>query len=61
MRSVTHGMDVRVVSLRVPGWVDERLARLIFELGLAELMRDFHRKAEVLAYIEAKGILPHRR
>ena len=53
-------MDVRVVSLRVPGWVDERLARLIFELGLAELMRDFHRKAEVLAYIEAKGILPHR-
>ena len=61
MRSVTHGMDVRVVSLRVPGWVDERLARLIFELGLAELMRDFHKKAEVLAYIEAKGILPHRR
>jgi len=28
--------------------------KIIFELGLAELKKDFHRKAEILAYLEAK-------
>jgi len=51
-------MATRTVKLRVPEWVDEKMAKLIFELGLAELKRDFHKKAEVLAYLEAKnGIL----
>jgi len=40
--------------LKVPDWIDEKMAKLIFELGLAELKKDFHRKAEVLAYLEAK-------
>ena len=43
------------IQIQVPDWIDEKIAKLIFELGLAELRRDFHKKAEILAYFEAKG------
>jgi len=54
-------VETKTVSLKVPEWMDEKIAKLIFELGLAELGRDFHKKAEVLAYLKAKGIIPRRR
>jgi len=47
-------VTTRTIKLKVPEWIDEKMAKIIFELGLAELKKDFHRKAEILAYLEAK-------
>ena len=46
---------MKQIMLDVPEHVDEKLAKLIFELGLSIIERDFHKKAEILAYFEAKG------
>lgn len=46
---------MKQVTLEVPEHIDEKLAKLVFELGLAIIERDFHRKAEILAYFEARG------
>jgi methylase of polypeptide subunit release factors len=35
--------------------IDKKIAQLLFELGLAIMRRDFHKKAEILAYFEARG------
>jgi len=43
------------VTIKVPGNIDKKVAELIFNLGLAVLKRDFHKRAEILAYFEAKG------
>lgn len=43
------------VTIKVPEDVDKKVAELIFELGLSVLKRDFHKRAEILAYFEARG------
>jgi methylase of polypeptide subunit release factors len=46
---------MKQITLEVPEHIDEELARLIFELGLSVIEKDFHKKAEILAYFEARG------
>ena len=43
------------ITVDVPESIPDDKAGLIYGLGLAELTRNFHRKAEILAYMEAKG------
>ena len=45
---------MKQVTIEVPEEIDEKMAKLIFELGLAVMKRDFHKKAEILAYLEAR-------
>ncbi|MHA1581760.1 MAG: hypothetical protein ACTSYM_04595 [Candidatus Baldrarchaeia archaeon] len=37
-------VTTRTVKLKVPEWIDEKMAKLIFELGLAELKKIFIEK-----------------
>ncbi|GBC69969.1 hypothetical protein HRbin01_01676 [archaeon HR01] len=48
-------MKKTTITVEVPESIPEDKASLIYELGLSELTRDFHRKAEIIAYMEAKG------
>jgi hypothetical protein len=55
--TIIYGLNkgMKQITLEVPEDIDEKIAKLLFELGLAIMRRDFHKKAEILAYFEARG------